>query len=689
MKRLPSLVFMLICSISLHAQDSHIVDSLQGVLDQNVQDTNRVFTLVEMSVQYSQTDVEKSAQYAQEGLDLSRKLGFTIGEIKTSTALSRAYLSTGNLDSSIVLQKRCIPLTEELGMVRQKTILVNNLSRAFYKSGQIDSALRYNEWGLDLCWELNDTFWVSMALTNLAVIAHNKRDFKSMLEYNLKTYELRKAIGATSLEVPLNNIGRSYEELGRREEAKKAFQESLELALENENFHYTGLAYKNLGIMALNEDKPAEATGFYRKSLDVFESTKEKDMQAEVLIHLGEVEIFKQHFTKAEDYFAKSAALYGGMNQDKGLIRATTELAIAKIHNNKQAEAEKLIEETLDNADYIESLNLERVFLYDRVSTAYKVKGEFEMALLYREKQTILNDSLLQLSRDDEFAQMAEEYEADKREATIALLEENTELKDKQIANQYISMVGLALGILVLGGLAFLLFQNSNKRKAANVILAQQKDEIETQHAQKAMLLKEIHHRVKNNLQVISSLLNLQSREVDDLAAKEALNEGQNRVRSMALIHQRLYQKDELGLIDMQEYIEELVQNLQHSFAKAEKEITITTSLDSVEADVDKAIPIGLILNELITNAFKYAFEGKQQGNIALNMSLDAQKNFSLSVQDDGIGISDSDQKKGKSFGMKLVRSLSKGLNAKLDVQANDGTLVSILIPNFSAQVAV
>ncbi|MFK7969898.1 MAG: tetratricopeptide repeat protein [Bacteroidia bacterium] len=689
MKRILFFLLLLFVSAYSFSQPQAKIDSLTEVLATTGQDSNRVKILDNLADEYYGRDWDKVKVYSQEALLLSRKIGFTPGEINASTSRGICYAISGRIDSAIQLQKNAVRLAKRTHKLDKMSAAINNLAIIFTQQSQMDSALHYNGQAIALSREVKDTLSLAKALYSYSNIAYSKRDFNTALEGYLEALALKRAIGA-NFSKQLSALGMCYQEMGQWREARGTFEESIVVAKAQNEPTDEAWALKNLGVLSRSLSEPHEnALAYFEEAVSLMEQANEDDNMAEILLDLGRVQIDLKRYKAAESSFQRSYDIYTSIQHGMGSVQAGGELARTKLLLGKQQEADLLLQKAFEDKEVLSGMPETVSLVYEELVETYSEIGDYKNAFLFSEKTRRLKDSLLQQSRDRDFAQMAEEYEADKREATITLLEENTQLKDERIANQNTSMMGLGLGILVLGGLAFLLFQNSQKRKAANLLLAQKNTEIEKQHAQKAILLKEIHHRVKNNLQVISSLLNLQSREVEDVAAKEALNEGQNRVRSMALIHQRLYQKDELGLIDMQEYIEELVGNLQQSFVKAEKDITITTSLASVEADVDKAIPIGLILNELITNAFKYAFEGKMRGNIALNMSLDAQQNFSLSVQDDGVGISDSDQKKGKSFGMKLVRSLSKGLNAKLEVQGQHGTQVSILIPNFSAQVAL
>ncbi|MEM7296840.1 MAG: sensor histidine kinase [Bacteroidota bacterium] len=194
-------------------------------------------------------------------------------------------------------------------------------------------------------------------------------------------------------------------------------------------------------------------------------------------------------------------------------------------------------------------------------------------------------------------------------------------------------------------------------------------------------LLKEIHHRVKNNLQIISSLLNLQAGSLEDEAAIDAVKEGQNRVKSMALIHENLYQNDDLSGIEVDEYIENLTRTLYGSFGVDEEKIKTNLSVEKIRLDIDTLIPLGLMLNELLCNALKYAFpEG--QGNLALSLRQSENK-LDLKVKDDGPGISKEKLENGNSYGWKMIKSLSRKLKADISIENDRGTQISLSIRNY------
>ncbi|MBK8796069.1 MAG: GAF domain-containing protein [Anaerolineales bacterium] len=196
--------------------------------------------------------------------------------------------------------------------------------------------------------------------------------------------------------------------------------------------------------------------------------------------------------------------------------------------------------------------------------------------------------------------------------------------------------------------------------------------------AEKEAMLKEIHHRVKNNLQVISSLLNLQVKSITDPAALEALSESQNRVRSMALVHEKLYQSAGLARIDFKEYAQSLVTSLFHAFGSHSEHITFQVNAAAVEVDIETAIPCGLIVNELVSNSLKYAFPNGRIGKIELELCHAADW-LRLCVRDDGIGLPlDLDFRQTESLGLKLVSMLASQLGGALTVDTTHGTEFTI-----------
>lgn len=194
-------------------------------------------------------------------------------------------------------------------------------------------------------------------------------------------------------------------------------------------------------------------------------------------------------------------------------------------------------------------------------------------------------------------------------------------------------------------------------------------------------LLKEIHHRVKNNLNIIIGLLELQSQNIEDVTVKEMFRESINRIRSMAIIHEYLYRSESHSSIDLSVYIESVADNLLSVYNENKIDLTINYFLENILTEIDIAIPIGLIVNEAVTNSIKHAFLEKQKGRIDIYLKKE-NHHISLTLKDDGIGIPvNFDAEHSRTLGIQLIKLLVGQLNGKYKIYREEGTTVQIEIP--------
>lgn len=220
------------------------------------------------------------------------------------------------------------------------------------------------------------------------------------------------------------------------------------------------------------------------------------------------------------------------------------------------------------------------------------------------------------------------------------------------------------------------------KVQARTVELAAANGQLKASLKEKEVLLKEIHHRVKNNMQVISSLFSLQSHNTTDSQALEILRESRQRVHSMALIHEKLYRSENLASIDFSDYIDDLARTLFYSYKAAQREINLYLNTSQLFLGIEQAIPCGLIVNELISNALKHAFPNGQRGQINIALCVDESEQFVLSVVDDGVGLPpDFDLAQTASLGLTLVTGLVDQLDGEIDLVQENGIKFMINIP--------
>jgi PAS domain S-box-containing protein len=207
----------------------------------------------------------------------------------------------------------------------------------------------------------------------------------------------------------------------------------------------------------------------------------------------------------------------------------------------------------------------------------------------------------------------------------------------------------------------------SDRRKAEDALRASLRE--------KEVLLREIHHRVKNNMQIISSLLSLQAREIDDPAIVEMFRESQSRIRSMAFVHEKLYQSKDLSRIGFSDYIRSLTNHLTQTYIIDGERIRFESEIEDIALDIGTAIPCGLIINELVTNAFKHAFPDVRAGTVRLELRRAAEDRFLLRVADDGVGFpAGLDFQLTESLGMQLVLMLVDQINGAIELEPGPGT---------------
>ena len=207
----------------------------------------------------------------------------------------------------------------------------------------------------------------------------------------------------------------------------------------------------------------------------------------------------------------------------------------------------------------------------------------------------------------------------------------------------------------------------------------QAEERIKTSLREKDVLIREIHHRVKNNMQIISSLLRLQSRSIGEPGMAEMFNESQNRIRTMALIHEKLYQTKDLSSINFGQYIRSLTVHLFHTYKINPNVIRMNTEVEDVFLDINRAIPCGLIINELVSNSLKHAFPDNKKGKICIKLELNNKSKIKLTVSDNGVGLPKSiNFREPETLGLQLVSDLINQLEGTVKLERARGTAFHI-----------
>ena len=303
----------------------------------------------------------------------------------------------------------------------------------------------------------------------------------------------------------------------------------------------------------------------------------------------------------------------------------------------------------------------------------FKINGNKDLAIQTLENLIFYKDSIESNNTKNIVAYQESQYNRREKEKEINRLNAVSEEKSKKL--WFISILSAALGLFLLLALGFY-----RKLQSKNRQIYRQNEQLKVLIHDKDFLLKEIHHRVKNNLQVVSSLLNLQSNYIQDQAALDAINDGKNRVSSMALIHKNLYTDDNLTTIETIQYFDDLIDQLFDSYNIDEDKITIEKDIDSMQLDVDTMVPLGLITNELVSNALKHAFTEAESGSIKFSLK-DHNDTLEITIKDNGKGLKKDAFTSSDSFGNKMISAFVHKLKATLHIINDHGTEVILIVP--------
>ena len=606
-------------------------DSLMRIA-QNETDTSASLAWFELGKIAHRTSVDTAAIYFRKGADIAEALEFTRGKILNWRALGSTLGRLGQYDEALAVLGLGMELIKEenLPPINKVDFLINT-GAVHYFGGFTGRALEPYIEAVAVAREHGFDAKRGMLLNNLGIFYRSLDRHEDAIAIYDEAYELRKSLADTAGMANItHNMAAAYGKIGDYEKALEAITESRKWyeLLESEP------------DLLLND----LATGTFLLDLDRYDEARKYVMPLE---KKGDLPFTLTHQTNLQIALGK---IYQHDRQYAAGLRALSNVEEALLSSelsNEKAGFTELKANLLMGAGRHAEANRYWVQHRDILHANQQAEGQ----RLVKEMET--------------------KYLSQEKDHEIALLNSENEIAALKLRSAHIRNYGLGIGLLVFGILAFFLFRLLQKLKVQNALISEANQD-------KALLLKEIHHRVKNNLQVVSSLLGLQSRYVKDEAASQAIKAGRARVQSMSLLHQNVYGNENLKSVNIRKYFAELGESLFANYRMTEKDIAFKTNIEDLELDIDVVVPLGLITNELITNALKYAFEGRENGEILLEIH---QKDhlLKLSVTDNGVGIPFSAlPENANSLGMQLIKSFADKLEAEVQIENKGGTTFTL-----------
>lgn len=509
------------------------------------------------------------------------------------------------------------------------------------------------------------------------------------IKYELLSAQTAEKLGDNSLQLSsiYNHIALTYYFLKEDKDALAYWQKAREIAIK---YNDAGYLQTILSNMATSWVRLKE----YQKSLDLLSEIEKKYPPTEVQMKLRIPYIYfntymsMHRYDKAQLYYEKLRVFEKTLpNDDANLVYLYSAIIRYMVVTKNIKEVYPFLQkqdglQKLTGNNLFRSQNQFQWYLAD--STAGNPKSAIEHYKLFKS----LSDSVFNADKANQINSLQIQFETDQKNKNIKLLTEKNNLqaetirKDNTIKQVIAGAAVMLLLLLALGYNRYRLKQKSNAQlQAKQNEINKQYDILKKVLSEKEWLLREVHHRVKNNLQIVISLLNTQSAYINNQDAMAAIQNSQHRMYAMSLIHQKLYQSDNLSTIDMKWYIRELVSYMRESF-DIDKKIRFIIEAEDLNLDVAQAVPLGLILNEAITNAIKYAFPTNGIGTISIILEHPEDSHCTLLLTDSGVGLpAGFDEDSLNSLGMNLMKGLTDQLNGTFKMQNNKGLSVGITFP--------
>tara|TARA_R110000796_G_scaffold159169_1_gene275749 strand:+ start:1024 stop:2961 length:1938 start_codon:yes stop_codon:yes gene_type:complete len=628
------LIFLLVYSVSLNAQQSPI-DSLKQLLIGHQDNIEKAQIYRELTIKYDRVNQDSALYFADKQIKLSKKINYVEGEYK-------AYYSKGV---------------------------------SYFRKNVKDSALYYFQKSYDDAMAAQDTIQANQSLGSVGALNILLGNYEMALESFLARLEMLKRYPNPAAEQTVyNNMASVYDRLEQYDQAIVYHHKSLKLKLQAEDTNGVMTSYQNLGAAFTKLDNEDSALNYSRKAFKIAEQLDNKNVMAATLSNIGTFYTREAHFSydSASIYLNKSLAIAREVDDKDGMARSYSNLSTINLTVKNY---QKSLDLALKALPLFESLGYKNDIseTVNDIALSFEKLGRYPEAYAYLRRHKNLDDSLYTEETTRAISEMQTKYETEKKDQDLALQSAQLTEKQLELEQQHLLRNGAIAGAVLLGIVAFLIYRIKTK---SNKEITSKNELLSKSLSEREALLKEIHHRVKNNLQIIASLLYLQSDESENQDVRRLLEEGQGRVRSMALIHQKLYENDDLKHIPFDDYLKELIGEIKLSFGDMAKNIELEVEAKDVFFDVDTAVPLGLIINELSTNAFKYAYAKRVGGGVFKVVLKKEGGEYRMTVSDNGHGIPDEvlNATQSSSLGLKLTRMLSDQLEGEYNFDNSNGT---------------
>lgn len=616
--------------------------------------------------------------------NLTDKEGKLLINIQALTLNNEGYRLRGKsrYNEALAIYLKSFAVLKEIDDKNGQGNVLNNIGAIYKHLGNIPEALAYHQNSLLIKRETKNKKGEAYTINNIAIIYRNLGNINKALEYYLLSLNILEEVeDKKGIAVVLNNVATIYRNQGNKLKAKEYFEKSLRMHEEANNKRLMAITLNHLAFIYDKEGNKNKSKKYYTESLRLNKEIGDRSGEANTLIGLGEFYIRNKESEKGFGLLQESLVISKSINDRSGEISCLNNIAKYYLDQNNIIVAKKSVLESLKLAQqigYPSDIKLATEIL----AIIYEKELNWSQAYAMQKLYIKMQDSINSKSIKESILKQQAKYDINKKEQEIKGLSVQNEFlkKDKEIQKLRINENILTIILISIALLVTLLFIGFNvkwnrKKKKIYKLLKKQKEEISLKNDEKTAMLKEIHHRVKNNLQIVNSLLKFQSREIKDKNIISIFEKAQKRVVSMAMLHEKMYNSEDLKNVDFKEYISLLITDLIDTYSVGKK-IRLNLEVEDVHFEMRTLVPLGLIINEIITNSFKHAFIDVLEGEIKIHIKKLKNKEYEMVIGDDGTGFLGT---KNIGIGNKLTHIFVKQLRGTIELLKQPGTVYKIV----------
>ncbi|MEO1054242.1 MAG: histidine kinase dimerization/phosphoacceptor domain -containing protein [Bacteroidota bacterium] len=628
----------------VRSQENKKLDSLKHVSIQSLDQKANIFFLIS-DIFGKQKEYDSAARYALQAYETLKETGNTQDIPRFGYRLSLWMYATKQYDQSLEFAYDALSYTNEKTNQDIRANLNLGIAKVAIKQGDQLKAMDF----LIKAMEKEDSKEVkpltrAKCYEYLTNIHMDLEHYEKALEYSKKARNAYKQLNhAEGQQVELIKTGMIYDMLDIHHSAEASYKKALQIAFESGQKHLLIYIHSRLGYHYQKTRELDKAISAFKNEIDVAFNDGDTTTIAAAHCSLGGAYIINEQLDLA----------------DSILCAAKTLLLYSQTKKQNKAEFELMsnIALSLSNID--------------------SLQGNHKTSLAHYKESVAYKDSLKQVQKIASIEKLRVGYESERQDKDIELLAAKNKVQMAQHRKEQDLMVASIIGAILLIFLLILIYkQYMLKNKAFNTI-KEQKTDIEIRHSINEKLINEIHHRVKNNLQIMLSMLNTQGYLLkNDDRAKSIIKESQNRIRSLALIHNNLHQSGRYLIVSAKQYIEDLVIRVKENFGQKAQHIELITDVEDTEISMNFAVPLGLIINELSTNALKHAFRDQStEPTLTVKFAKTGTGLYELTLCDNGIGLPPGfDMTCSNNFGLHIVNGLTQQLQGEMTASSDYGT---------------